>query len=102
MVRIEQMTAEYYRMDPSEYWTFSTEMIEPISRWIYGEHTTVLCKDYDLFEGNMMRSLLKIGAILEEWLAMAIYCQHTEQIDKIMTLKERMATTQMDSLYLRL
>lgn len=102
MVRIEQMTTEYYRMDPSEYWTFSTEMIEPISRWIHGEHTTVLCKDYDLFEGNMMRSLLKIGAILEEWLAMAIYCEHTEQIDKIMILKERMATTQMDSLYLRL
>jgi hypothetical protein len=55
-----------------------------------------------MFEGNMMRSLFKIGSILEEWLTMAIYCQHTDQIEKIMKLKERMKITQADSLYLRL
>jgi superfamily II RNA helicase len=102
LVKIQKMVDEFYGMDKTDYWQISTEMIEPISRWIQGEHTSVLCQDYELFEGNMMRSILKIGAILEEWLTMAVYCQHTEQIDKIMELKERMKTTQADSLYLRL
>ena len=102
LIKIKKMTDEFYGMDRTDYWQISTEMIEPISRWIQGEHTSVLCQDYELFEGNMMRSILKIGAILEEWLTMAVYCQHTEQIDKIMELKERMKTTQADSLYLRL
>jgi hypothetical protein len=50
----------------------------------------------------MMRALFKIAAILEEWLTMAVYCQHTEQIAKITELKERMKMVQTDSLYLRL
>jgi hypothetical protein len=102
LLLIERMTNEYYRLDKSDYWTISTEMIEPISQWIHGTPTSVICNDYELFEGNMMRSLLKISAILEEWLTMAIYSQHTDQIEKIMELKKRMEITQADSLYLRL
>ena len=103
LMKIQTLVDHSYRMDlDRDYWTISTEMIEPVYRWIHGEHTTILCQEYDLFEGNMMRSLMKISAILEEWLTMAMYCQHTEQIDKIVALKERMVTTKADSLYLRL
>jgi superfamily II RNA helicase len=100
---IKKMTDEYYDMDgDNDYWTISTEMIEPISRWIYGEDMSVICQEHEIFEGNMMRALFKITSILEEWLTMAMYCQHTEEIDKIMGLKERMKMVQADSLYLRL
>ena len=103
IVTIKKMTDEFYDMDgDNDYWTISTEMIEPISRWIHGEDTVVICQEYEIFEGNMMRALFKIVAILEEWLTMAVYCQHTEQIDKITELKERMKMVQTDSLYLRL
>jgi superfamily II RNA helicase len=103
IVTIKKMTDDFYDMDgDNDYWTISTEMIEPISRWIHGEDTAVICQEYEIFEGNMMRALFKIVAILEEWLTMAVYCQHTEQIDKITELKERMKMVQTDSLYLRL
>jgi hypothetical protein len=100
---IKKMTDEFYDMDGNnDYWTISTEMIEQISRWIHGEDTSVICQEHEIFEGNMMRALFKITSILEEWLTMAVYCQHTEEIDKIMGLKERMKMVQADSLYLRL
>jgi superfamily II RNA helicase len=102
LIQIQKMTDDFYQLDSSSYWSISTEMIEPVSRWIHGEDSSVICLDYELFEGNMMRSILKIGNVVDEWLNMAIYCQHTDQVTKIMALKEKMATTRMDSLYLRL
>jgi superfamily II RNA helicase len=102
LCNIQKMSDVFYKIDRSPYWSISTEMIEPISRWIYGEHSSVICQDYELFEGNFVRSVLKIGNIVDEWLNMAIYCQHTDQVTKIMALKEKMAVTQTDSLYLRL
>ena len=102
LIVVQRTANSYYVKDRSDYWSYSTEMIEPISRWIKGESVSILCEEYEMFEGNMMRSLFKIGSILEEWLTMAIYCQHTDQIEKIMKLKERMKITQADSLYLRL
>jgi hypothetical protein len=102
LCNIQKMSDVFYKIDKSPYWSISTEMIEPISRWIYGEHSSVICQDYELFEGNFVRSVLKIGNIVDEWLNMAIYCQHTEQVSKIMALKDKMAVTQTDSLYLRL
>jgi superfamily II RNA helicase len=102
LLQIQKMADEFHRLDSSPYWSISTEMIEPISRWIHGEDSSVICLDYELFEGNFMRSILKIGNVVDEWLTMAIYCQHTDQVTKIMRLKEKMAMTRTDSLYLRL
>jgi len=103
LLHIQKLSNQYFYMDKdSAYWTISTEMIEPISRWIHGEHTSVICQEYEIFEGNMMRSLLKCAALLEEWMNMAIYCQHTDQIEKITQLKEKMLVSHADSLYLRL
>jgi superfamily II RNA helicase len=99
---VQKIADEFHRLDSSPYWSISTEMIEPISRWIYGEDSSVICLEYELFEGNFMRSVLKIGNVVDEWLTMAIYCQHTDQVTKIMGLKEKMAMTRTDSLYLHL
>jgi hypothetical protein len=102
LLQVQKIADEFHRLDSSPYWSISTEMIEPISRWIHGEDSSVICLDYELFEGNFMRSVLKIGNVVDEWLTMAIYCQHTDQVTKIMGLKEKMAMTRTDSLYLRL
>ncbi len=64
------------------YWFVSRSMVEPMWRWMQGEHASVICKEYDLFEGNLIRSVMKVANMLDEWLSMATYCQHTEQIQK--------------------
>lgn len=103
LLKIERMADTFYKLDSDDtYWIISTEMVEPVSRWINGEHLSVICQDYEMFEGNLMRSLLKIGNILDEWLSMAIYSEHIYQIEKITALKERLTLTKADSLYLRL
>lgn len=86
------------------YWTLSTQMVEPMRRWMEGEHASVICAEYQLFEGNFIRSVLKIANMLDEWMSMATYCQHTEQIEKITEVRSRILRDVIvsDSLYLRL
>uniref|UniRef100_A0A6C0KUB9 Helicase n=1 Tax=viral metagenome TaxID=1070528 RepID=A0A6C0KUB9_9ZZZZ len=86
------------------YWTISTHMVEPMWRWMNGEHASIICKEYDLFEGNFIRSVMKLANMLDEWLAMATYCQHTEQVEKITEVRSQIVRDVVvsDSLYLRL
>lgn len=86
------------------YWNTSTVMVEPIRRWMEGEHASVLCVEYNLFEGNFIRSIMKLANILDEWLALATYCQHTEQVQKVVDVRGRILRDVVisDSLYLRL
>ena len=108
--QIEQIAETYQSMEAQygyplkDYWTISTDMIEPMKRWIEGEHASVLCTEYNIFEGNFIRSVMKVANMLDEWLAMATYCQHIEQIDKITEVRTRLIRDLVvsDSLYLRL
>lgn len=86
------------------YWNLSCEMMEPIMKWLEGEHLSLICSEYELFEGNFIRSIYKMINIIDEWLSMAIYCQHTEMIEKMMEARQEMIrdTILSDSLYLRL
>ncbi len=59
------------------YWNLSCEMMEPIMKWLDGEHLSLICSEYELFEGNFIRSIYKMINMIDEWLSMAIYCQHT-------------------------
>jgi len=89
---------------PAGYWNLSTTWIEPIYRWMDGEDPSVLCADYGLFEGNLMRSILKASNLVEEWTALATFSQDTVTLetmrDSRAMLHRSIAVT--DSLYLRL
>lgn len=85
-----------------KYWNISTEMIEPMQKWMEGENASVICKEYGLFEGNFIRSVMKMANIVEEWISMATYCQHVEQIDKMLDMKQKIIRETPDSLYLHL
>ena len=84
------------------YWNTSTVMIEPMLRWMEGTHSSVICEEYNIFEGNFMRVILKIANMLDELLAMATYCQHVEEVEKITEVKARLIrdVAMSDSLYL--
>jgi superfamily II RNA helicase len=86
------------------YWSLSTQMVEPMWRWMEGEHASVICAEYNLFEGNFIRTVMKTANMLEEWLSMATYSQHTDQINKITEARALIIRDLVvsDSLYLRL
>jgi antiviral helicase SKI2 len=87
-----------------DYWKVGTQLIEPMRRWIEGENASIICQEHGLFEGNFIRSIMKMANMLDEWLAMATYCQHTEQVNKIMEVRQKMIRDIVisDSLYLHL
>ena len=110
LIDIRDMTQEFQSLEDKvgypvqDYWTVSTQMIEPMRRWIEGENASIICQEHGLFEGNFIRSIMKMANMLDEWLAMATYCQHTEQVDKIMEVRQKMIRDIVisDSLYLHL
>jgi superfamily II RNA helicase len=107
---VKQITEEYQMLEDKigypvqDYWKISTQMIEPMKRWIEGENASIICKEYGLFEGNFIRSVMKMSNMIDEWLAMATYCQHIEQINKMMEVRQKIIRDIVisDSLYLHL
>ena len=110
LVKIKDLGQEYQSLEGSvgyavqDYWNTSTQMIDPMRRWIEGENASIICQEHGLFEGNFIRSVMKMANMLDEWLAMATYCQHTEQVDKIMEVRQKIIRDIVisDSLYLRM
>ena len=108
---IKSMSTHYQTREQSfglegvcHYWNVSTQWIEPIQRWMEGEHASVICAEYDIFEGNFIRIIMKIANMVDEWLSMAVYCQHVEQVEKMTEVRTRIIRDMVvsDSLYLRL
>jgi superfamily II RNA helicase len=107
---VKEIAQEYQALEDKvgfgvqDYWKTSTQLIEPMRRWIEGENASIICQEHGLFEGNFIRSIMKMANMLDEWLAMATYCQHTEQVDKIMEVRQKMIRDIVisDSLYLHL
>jgi superfamily II RNA helicase len=107
---IERMIETYKLLESKigypldNYWAIYTEMVEPMYRWICGDDMSAICATYEIFEGNMMRSIMKMVHIVDEWIAMATYCMHVEQIDKMMGMRSKLIRDVIvsESLYLSL
>jgi superfamily II RNA helicase len=83
-------------------WKMSTSWIGPLWDWMEGQSLGEICAKYDIYEGNMMRSVMKLYNMLEEWRCMATFCEHSDILEKFRdahTLLLRKAVIQ-DSLYL--
>ena len=69
-------------------WFLSLQWSELVYRWITEEtHIATLCSEYNTFEGNVVRGILKLVNLLDEWLSMATYCNEASQIETITALK---------------
>jgi superfamily II RNA helicase len=85
-------------------WNLSTSWIGPICDWMGGDSVATICGNYGVYEGNLIRSVLKLQNMLDEWRSMAAFCEHTDMMDKFRdahTLLIREAVIQ-DSLYLHM
>lgn len=97
---------EFGVSSPPGFWNLSTYWIEPIWSWVSAEDVQpgVLCATYGLFEGNLMRAVLKASNLVDEWIALATFTKDTEVLDTMrdaqLLLRRSIAVS--DSLYLRL
>ena len=85
-------------------WTTSVQWTEPLYWWLTEDvHISTVCAEYGLFEGNFVRGLLKLANILDEWLSLATYCEHADQIEKVTVLRPLLVRglAVPDSLYLK-
>jgi superfamily II RNA helicase len=88
------------------YWNTTIQWSEVIYWWVTdpeAAHLSVICQEYGLFEGNLVRSLLKLANLLDEWLSLATFCEHADQIEKVAVLRPQLVRglAVPDSLYLK-
>jgi len=96
-VELEQHSAQ-------SKWKMSTAWIGPMWDWMNGDAVATICQNYGIYEGNLIRSVLKLQNMLDEWRSMAAFCEHTDIMDKFRDahhLLVREAVIQ-DSLYLHM
>ena len=85
-------------------WKMSTAWIGPMWDWMNGDAVATICQTYGIYEGNLIRSVLKLQNMLDEWRSMAAFCEHTDVMDMFRDahhLLLREAVIQ-DSLYLHM
>lgn len=86
------------------HWNICLSWVEPVWRWLNGESSAQLCSDYGIYEGNLLRTVLRVANIADEWISLATYCAHTDMVSKMTEVKERLVRgiAVTDSLYLRI
>ena len=107
---IDQISSMFVKMETTcgildeKYWKTNLTCVEPVWRWLNGESSAVICNDYGLYEGNLMRVILRVANIADEWVSLATYCEDTEMVTRMTEVKigllRDIAVT--DSLYLRI
>ena len=91
-------------VSPPGFWSLNSYWIEPVWRWINGETISRICEDYQLFEGNFMRVVMKVSNLLEEFTSLATFTQNVEMLAKLEGLSAKLVrdVAVPESLYLRI
>lgn len=89
--------------DP-QFWSLSTEWISPISAWLDGSVLPQLANDYGIFEGNIVKALLKLASLVEELQALATLQANPDLLRTLEPAREQILRDIViaESLYLRL
>lgn len=96
--------AETQNKSSESPWKMGTTWIAPLWDWMNGESVARICANYEIYEGNLIRSVLKLQNMLDEWKSMASFCEQTDVLDRFKDASQlliREAVIQ-DSLYLHL
>lgn len=63
---------ERHKIYDAKLWELSTDWLDPVADWLQGDVSVAqLAAKYEVFEGNVQKALMKLGALLEEFQAMA-------------------------------
>ena len=85
-------------------WKMSTSWIGPLWDWMEGYTLGEICAKYDIYEGNLTRSVMKLNNMLEEWRCMATFCEHADVLEKFREAHNLLLNKSViqDSLYLHI
>jgi superfamily II RNA helicase len=91
-------------VDPVVSWDLTPFWPTLVTAWMEGRDAGSLTSTYGIYEGNLMRALLKCTNLVNEWVAMATFCG---DVDMLETLKDvpillLRDIAQPESLYLHL
>jgi len=89
---------------PDGYWSLTTLWVQIGTEWCEGVDAAHLSSKYEIYEGNLMKGLLKLNSIVQEWITIATL---RADVDMLNTMKDAQTTilkdiAQPESLYLRL
>lgn len=89
---------------PDGYWSLTTLWVQIGTEWVEGVDAAHLSSKYEIYEGNLMKGLLKLNSIVQEWVTIATL---RADVDMLERMKEAQTTilrdiAQPESLYLRL
>ena len=89
---------------PDDFWKLTTLWVEIAADWLAGQSAAEIAIRYELFEGNLMKGILKLIAILHEWIAVATLRADVEMLEKLKNTPQEMARdiARSESLYLHL
>lgn len=87
-----------------EYWTIHNYWPEIVYRWVHGDEMAVLCSEYEVYEGNFMKAILKTANIVDEWVTLATITKNLEILETLREVRQDLVRGLVvpDSLYLRL
>lgn len=96
--------AKEYSIDgsPDAYWSLDAYWVDIAVRWMTGEDAFVICRDYDLYEGDFVKGMLKLNKLVEEWCVMATLSDDLVTLDKFRDVQILRGIVSQDSLYIRL
>jgi superfamily II RNA helicase len=101
----QRLEAKHRVLSPDTFWSLSTEWIEPIADWLEGEITvSELAAKYEMFEGNVLKGLMKLSGLLEEFQSMASVSGNLEWLAELVEARQLVLRDVViaESLYLRI
>ncbi|NBR60525.1 DEAD/DEAH box helicase [bacterium] len=104
--KTEELARAFEKIDeksPARYWKIHSYWSEVVYRWMHGEELPVLCSEYEIYEGNLTKALLKISNIADEYVNMATITRDFETLEKLRDIRQSIVRGIVvpDSLYLR-
>lgn len=101
---LAEMFSKIDKKTPEKYWNLYTYWPEVIYRWMTGEELCVLCSQYGIYEGNVVKALLKVSNIADEYMNMANIRQDFETLETLRDIRQDIlrGIVNPDSLYLRI
>ena len=105
LILFQSFSQRFHQVEsPETYWSLTTLWVQVGMEWVEGAEAAHLASKYELYEGNLMKGLLKLANIVNEWISIATL---KSDVDMLETMKDAQTAlirdiVQPESLYLRL
>jgi antiviral helicase SKI2 len=88
----------------ADYWAVGAQWVEVSARWLAEEPAAHICADFGLYEGNLIRGILKLSNLVEEFVSLATFKGDVGVLAALDGVSARLVrdVAVPDSLYLRL